>query len=168
MLRYHELRQNPASVTFYDQSGARVTVIAERLRRGLVNMTCQCQQHAEAGWCKHCLAVLCDQVIFEDDQYSLAFEQIVAGTQLKATAHRLKHALESFAKAYRRNQREAPTALDPDQLISFAAKANQAGITSRQLALTIDAFIKELQPTANVERRIILDESGLPVTIASH
>jgi len=154
MLRYHELRQNPASVTFYDQSGARVTVIAERLRGGLVNMTCQCQQHSEAGWCKHCLAVLCDQVIFEDDQYSLAFEKIVAGTRLKSTAHRLRNALESFVKAYRRNKLDAPTALDPDQLINFAAKAHQASISSRQLALTIEAFIQELQPTAAVERRI--------------
>ena len=117
-------------------------------------MTCQCQQHSEAGWCKHCLAVLCDQVIFEDDQYSLAFEEIVAGTRLKATARKLRNALKSFAKAYRRNMRDTPTALDPDQLINFAAKANQASMTSRQLAFTIDAFIKELQPTANVERSI--------------
>ena len=154
MLRYHELQQNPASVTFYDQSGARVTVIAERLRGGLVNMTCQCQPHLEAGWCKQCLAVLCDQVIFGDNQNSLAFEKIVAGTRLKATAHRLRNALESFSKAYLRNKRDVPTALDPDQLINFAAKANQASISSRQLALTIEAFIKELQPKATVERRI--------------
>jgi hypothetical protein len=154
MLRYHELRQNPASVTFLDQSGVRVTVIAERLRGGLVNMTCQCQRHSEAGWCEHCLAVLCDQVIFEGDQYNLAFERIVADTRLKAMAHRLRNALESFAKAYRRSMRDKPTALDPDQLINFALNANQASITSRQLALAIDAFIKELQPTANVERRI--------------
>ena len=154
MLRYHELRQNPASVTFYDQSGARVTVIAERLRGGLVNMTCQCQQHSEAGWCKHCLAVLCDQVIFEDDQDSVAFEKIVADTRLKAMAHQLRSALESFEKAYWRYKRDAPTALDPDQLIKFAAKAKQASITSRQLAIAIEAFIKELQPAATVERRM--------------
>ena len=71
MLRFHELQQNPASVTFCDETGARITVVAERLRRGLVKLTCQCQQQSVAGWCKHCLAVLRDRELFEDEQCRL-------------------------------------------------------------------------------------------------
>jgi hypothetical protein len=153
MLRFHELRQNPAAVTFYDEAGARVTVSAERLRQGLVNMTCQCRHHSEAGWCMHCLAVLCDRVILEDDQNRLAFESIVAGTRLRATAHKLKNILESFATAYQRIKRNVPAALDPDQLDNFATSAYHASITGGQLALAIKAFIKELRPTAKVKWR---------------
>jgi uncharacterized Zn finger protein len=148
MLRFHELQKNPAALTFCDETGERVMVIAERLRQGLVHMTCQCQQYLEAGWCKHCLAVLCDQVTLEDDQHRLAFESIVAGTRLKATAHKLKNALESFAKAYRRIKQDQPAALNPDQIDTFATKAYQASITGRRLALAIEAFVKELRPTS--------------------
>jgi hypothetical protein len=151
MLRFHELRQNPASVTFYDQTGARITIIAERLRQGLVNMTCQCRHHSEAGWCKHCLAVLCDQVILEDDQQSLALEGIVAGTRLKATANKLREVLEAFATAYRHMKRDLPAALDPDRLHNFATEAYQTGMAAHQLALAIEAFIKELRPTTNAK-----------------
>jgi uncharacterized Zn finger protein len=150
MLRLHELRQNPAAVTFCDETGARITVIGERLRRGHVNMTCQCRHYSEAGWCKHCLAVLCEQVILEDDQHRVAFKSIVAGTRLKAAAHRLKNTLKSFATAYQRIKRNEPAALDPDQLDNFATSAYHASITGRQLALAIEAFIKELRPTAKV------------------
>ena len=150
MLRFHELRQNPATVIFYDDTGARVTVSAERLRQGRVNMTCQCRHHSEAGWCMHCLAVLCDRVNLEDDQHRLAFENIVAGTRLKATAHKLKNTLESFATAYQRIKRNVPATLDPDQLDNFAASAYYASITGQKLALIIKAFIKELRPTAKV------------------
>lgn len=147
MLQFHELHQNPASVTFCDETEAKVTVIAERFRQGLVNMTCQCRHHSEAGWCKHCLAVLCDRIILDDDgQQSLAFESIVAGTRLKATANELKEVLEAFATAYRNLKRELPTALDPDQLHNFGTKAYQASIAAHQVALGIDAFIKELRP----------------------
>lgn len=151
MLRFHELRQNPVSLTFRDETGARVTVIAERLRHGFVNMTCQCPQHSHAGWCKHCLAVLCEQVTLEDDQAQnrLAFENIVRGTRLKAIALRLKLALEPFATAYRNIKHDLPTALDPGQLNSFATDAFRAGMAARQLALAIEEFIKELQPGAD-------------------
>lgn len=151
MLRFHELRQNPAAVIFYDETGARVTVSAERLRQGLVNMTCQCRHYSEAGWCMHCFAVLCDRVFLEDDQDRFAFESIVAGTRLKATARKLKNTLESFATAYQRVKRNVPVALDPDQLDNFAISAYHASITSRQLAAAIKAFIKELRPTARIK-----------------
>lgn len=149
MLRFHELPQNPASVTFCDETGARITVIAERLRQGLVNMTCQCPHHLEAGWCRHCLAALCDRAIFEDDPQSLAFESIVAGTRLMATANKLKEALEAFAKAYRHMKRDLPVALDPDQLNNFTTKAHQASTSAQRLALAIETFIEDLRPTAN-------------------
>ena len=96
----------------------------------------------------HCLAVLCDRVVLEDDQHRLAFENIVAGTRLKATAHKLKNTLESFAAAYQRIKRNVPTTLDPDQLDNFAISAYHASVTGRQLTLAIKAFIKELRPTA--------------------
>lgn len=151
MLRFHELQINPVSVTFRDETGARITVIAERLRKGRVNMTCQCRHHSEAGWCKHCLAVLCEQVNLEDDQHSVAFENIVAGTRLKATAQNLKYALESFATAYRHAKRDLPVALDADQLNKFATEAQRASIASRELALAIKAFIKDLRPSERVK-----------------
>jgi len=143
MLRFHELQQNPASAIFCDETGTRFTVVAERLRRGFVKLTCQCQHKSEAGWCKHCLAVLSDRGIFEDEQQRLAFEGIVAGTQLKAAAKRLNKALETFATAYRHMKLDLPVALDSDQLQSFAARAYEASVAANELGLALEAFIEE-------------------------
>jgi uncharacterized Zn finger protein len=57
MLRFHELQQNPVSVTCRDENGATYTVVAMRLRGGIVKMTCECQRYSQEGWCRHCLAV---------------------------------------------------------------------------------------------------------------
>jgi hypothetical protein len=148
MLRFHELRQNPATVTFCDMTGARITVTAERLRRGLVNMTCQCAHYSGARWCSHCVTVLCDRVILEDNEQSLALRGIVEGTRLKAMAHVLEAAVETFSIAYRHMMQGRPATLDPVQLNDFATKTYQASIAARQVALAIESFVEELRPTA--------------------
>ena len=54
MLRLHELRENPVSVRCRDGDGAAYTVVATRLRQGIVKMTCQCPRYLQAAWCNHC------------------------------------------------------------------------------------------------------------------
>jgi hypothetical protein len=75
----------------------------------------------------------------------------VAGTPLKAAALELKTALEPFATAYRHIKCDLPTALEPDQLNNFANKGYRVGMATRRVALAIEGFIDELQPTANVK-----------------
>ena len=145
MLRYAELRQNPVLVTVRDQSGATFTVRAERLRRGLVKMTCECPRQVAAGWCQHCLVVFSDREVFEGDKQRQAFEHIVGGTYLENTANKLTKALDAFAVAYRQMKFDRPADLDPSQLNSFANRANQAGETASHLAQALEKFIDELR-----------------------
>ena len=100
-LRFHELQLNPVSVTFRDGNGAIITVVAMRLRQGIVKMTCQCQRYLQGGWCHHCLAVFSDQEVFEDSKHREAFERLVGGTYLEDSASKLIKALDTFAVAYR-------------------------------------------------------------------
>jgi hypothetical protein len=143
MLRYHELRQNPVSVTFRDGNGATITVCAERLRRGLVKITCQCQRRSQAGWCQHCLAVFSDREVFKDKKHRETFERIVGGTSLEEAATELTKALDAFAVAYRHMKFGRPSDLDPGQLRKFADQADQANTTAGHLALALEEFIKE-------------------------
>jgi len=145
MLRFHELRQNPVSVAFRDETGATITVLVERLRQGLVKMTCECQRQSETGWCKHCLAVFSDREIFENDKHRQAFEQIVGGTRLEDAANELTTALEAFAVAYRNLKFDRPSDLDPGRLKHFAHQAHHASTTAGHLALAIEEFAKELR-----------------------
>ena len=96
MLRFHELQLNPVSVTFRDGNGATITVVAMRLRQGIVKMTCQCQRYLQGGWCHHCLAVFSDQEVFEDSKHREAFERLVGGTYLEDLASKLIKALDTF------------------------------------------------------------------------
>jgi hypothetical protein len=145
MLPFHELRQNSVSVTFRDETGAAITVLAERLRQGLVKMTCECQDRSNTSWCKHCLAVFCDRKIFESDKHRVAFERIVGGTHLEAAANKLTKALDDFAKAYRRVTFDRPVDLDPAQLKSFANKAYHASTAAGHLAVALEDFTIELR-----------------------
>jgi len=145
MLRYAQLRQNPVSVTVRDQTGATFTVRAERLRRGLVKMTCECPRQLAAGWCQHCLAVFSDREIFESDKHRQALEYIVGGTHLENAANKLTKALDAFAAAYRQMKFDRPADLDPSQLNSFANRAHQAGETAAHLAQALEQFIDELR-----------------------
>ena len=155
MLRFHELRQNPVSVTFRDGTGATITVHAERLRQGLVKMTCECQRQSEAGWCQHCLAVFSDREVFEDDTHRQAFERLVGGTYLEEAAGKLTKALDAFAVVYRQMSFDRPSHLDPSQLKNFANQAYHASTTARHLALALEDFIHELRlrPSRRSDRR---------------
>jgi hypothetical protein len=145
MLRFHELRQNPVSVTFRDGTGAKITVVAERLRQGLVKMTCDCQRQSKAGWCKHCLAVLSDREIFDDKKHREAFERIVGGTFLEEAAAKLTKALDAFAVAYRHLKFGRPSDLDPGQLRKFADQALHASTAAEHLVPALEDFISELR-----------------------
>ena len=145
MLRFHELRQNPVSVTFRDDTGATITVVAERLRQGLVKMMCDCQRQSNAGWCQHCLAVFSDRQIFEDKEHREAFDRIVGGTLLEETATKLTIALDAFATAYRRLKFGRPSALNPGQLRQFANHAYHASTAAEHLGLALEDFIYELR-----------------------
>lgn len=151
MLRFHELRENPVTVKYVDEAAIEVQIIAERLRRGLVKMTCQCQQYSKAGWCRHCLALLCDRVTLQSDQQQLALNDIVAGTDLKHAAKKVEHVLETFAGAYRGMKHHLPRTLDAGQLHIFAAKSYEVSICAQQVATAISAFIKELRPVADAK-----------------
>ena len=135
MLRFHELRQNPVSVTFRDGTGATITVVAERLRQGLVKITCDCQHQSKAGWCQHCLAVFSDREVFEDNKHREAFERIVGGTFLEEAASKLAKALDTFAVAYRHMKFGRPADLDLGQLRKFADQAHHASSAAEHLVL---------------------------------
>ena len=145
MRRFHQLRQNPVSVTFRDGTGATITVVAERLRQGLVKMTCDCQRQSNAGWCQHSLAVFSDREIFEDKRHREAFDHIVGGTLLEEAATKLTKALDAFAVAYRRLKFGRPSALDPGQLRQFADHAHHASAAAEHLVLALEDFISELR-----------------------
>lgn len=89
MLRFHELQQNPVSVTCRDENGATYTVVAIRLREGIAKMTCQCQRYSQDGWCHHCLAVFSDREVLEDSKHREAFERLVGATYLEESATKL-------------------------------------------------------------------------------
>jgi hypothetical protein len=74
MRRFHELRENPVSVTLRDKQEATYSVVVMRLREGVVKITCQCRRYSENGWCDHCLALFSDKDIFESKQQREAFE----------------------------------------------------------------------------------------------
>jgi hypothetical protein len=143
MLRLHELRQNPVSVTFRDGTGATITVVAERLRQGLVKMTCDCRRQSKAGWCQHCLAVFSDREIFEDNKHREAFERLVGSSFLEEAATKLTKALDAFAVAYRHMKFGRPADLDPGQLRQFADQSLHASTTAGHLALALEEFINE-------------------------
>jgi hypothetical protein len=145
MRRFHELRKNPVSVTFRDGTGATITVVAERLRQGLVKITCDCQRQSKAGWCQHCLAVFSDREVFEDNKHREAFERIVGGTFLEEAAGKLTKALDTFAVAYRHMKFGRPADLDLGQLRKFADKAHHASSAAEHLVLALERFIDELR-----------------------
>ena len=130
MLRFHELQQNPVSVTCRDENGATYTVVAIRLREGIVKMTCQCQRYSQEGWCRHCLAVFSDCEVFESKKHREAFEQLVGRTYLEHAATKLTKALDDFAGAYRKMKAVRPTDVDRGQLKKFAEQAYRAGTWS--------------------------------------
>ena len=152
MLRFHELQLNPVSVTFRDGNGATVTVVAMRLRQGIVKMTCQCQRYLQGGWCHHCLAVFSDREVFEDSKHHGAFECLVGGTYLEELAAKLIKALDIFAVAYRQMKSGRPSEVDPGQLRNFAERADYAGTSANDLALTLEEFINDAAAKAPAGR----------------
>jgi hypothetical protein len=143
MLRFHELQQNPVSITFRDRTGAMTAVVAMRLREGIVKMTCQCRRFSQVGWCKHCLAAFSDREVFDDNKHREAFESLVGATYLEEAAKKLIKALDAFAFAYRQMKFRGPSDLDPRQLRDFADCADHAGISANDLALAVEGFVNE-------------------------
>jgi len=152
MLRFHELQLNPVSVTFRDGNGAIITVVAMRLRQGIVKMTCQCQRYLQGGWCHHCLAVFSDQEVFEDSKHREAFERLVGGTYLEDSASKLIKALDTFAVAYRHMKLGRPSDVDRGQLINFAEQADHASTSANDLALALEEFINDAAAKAPAGR----------------
>jgi len=158
MLRSHELQQNPVSVTLRDENGAMlrdksgeiIRVVAERLKRGIVKMTCRCQDYSRAGWCRHCLAVFADPKVFEDDKHQNAFEQLVRGTYLEAAAAKFIQTLEDFSVAYTQMKSVLPAGIDPDQLTAFATQADYASNSAKDLALALREFTKQVAADVRV------------------
>ena len=145
MLRFHELQQNPVSVTCRDENRATYTVVAMRLREGIVKMTCQCQRYSQEGWCRHCLAVFSDCEVFESKKHREAFEQLVGRTYLERAATKLTKALDDFAGAYRKMKAVSPSGVDRGQLKKFAEQAYRAGASADELAVALEKFIKEAE-----------------------
>ena len=152
MLRFHDLQQNPVSVTFRDRTGAMTTVVAMRLRQGIVKMTCQCRRFSQAGWCHHCLAVFSDGEVFEDNKHREAFERLVGATYLEEAATKLIKALDTFAFAYRQMTSGRPFDLDPGQLRNFADRADHAGISANDLAFALEEFVNEAAAKGSAAR----------------
>jgi hypothetical protein len=143
MYRFHELRENPVSVKLRDRQEATYTVVAMRLREGIVKITCQCQQYSENGWCHHCLALFSDKEVFESKQQREAFEQLVGRTYLEEAAAKLIRCLDDFAVAYRQMKTVRPSHLHPNQLRDFSKSADHASATALSLVLALEVFIKE-------------------------
>jgi len=145
MLRFHELQQNPVSVACRDENGATYTVVAMRLREGIVKMTCQCQRYSQEGWCRHCLAVFSNCEVFESKKHRKAFEQLVGRTYLEHAATKLTIALDDFAGAYRKMKAVRPSDVDRGQLKKFAEQAYRASASADELAVALEKFIKEAE-----------------------
>jgi hypothetical protein len=143
MLRFHELEQNPVTVTCADESGAAYDVIAMRLRGGIVQMTCQCPHYLVEGWCKHCLAVFTDQGVFADTKHRAAFDRLVGATHLQEAAVKLINALEAFATVYRQMDSVRPNQIQCDQLTTFAVQAGRAASSADDLAEALAGFVSE-------------------------
>ena len=153
MLRFHELQQNPVSVTCRDENGARYKVVAMRLREGIVKMTCQCQHFSQEGWCNHCLAVFCDRKVFQDDKHWEAFEQLVGATYLQEAAVKLISAFDAFAAAYRQMKSVRPSQVNRSQLRKFAEQAYLAGSSADDLAVMLEGFVNESAAARSPEAR---------------
>ena len=165
MLRFHELQQNPVSVTCRDENGATYTVVAMRLREGIVKMTCQCQRYSQEGWCRHCLAVFSDCEVFESKKHREAFEQLVGRTHLEHAATKLTKALDDFAGAYRKMKAVSPSGVDRGQLKKFAEQAYRASKSADELAMALEKFIREAEARGRgSDEKCIMD---LPAVIAS-
>ena len=154
MLRFHELQQNPVSVTCRDETGAAYDVIAMRLREGIVKMTCQCQHYSQEGWCKHCLVVFSDQEVFKDTKHREAFDHLVGGTYLQEAAVKLTNALDAFALVYRQMKSVRPSEVNCDQLKKFAVQAGRAGSSADNLAEALEGFINEAAARRGPEARL--------------
>lgn len=145
MLRSDELGQNHISITFRDEAEATRTVLVERLKQGLVRMTCECPRYSKAGWCQHCLAVFSDRGFLNDEKHRQAFERIARGTSLEDATNELTKALDVFVIAYRQMKFDRPVDLDTGQLKNFANRASQASSAAADLSLALEDFINELQ-----------------------
>jgi SWIM zinc finger len=150
MLRFEELERNPISITLRgkygaaqrDKRGEVVRVVAERLRKGAVKLTCTCPEYAQAHWCRHCLTVFADPDVFTDAAHREAFQKIVKGTLLEATADKLTKALEVFSVAYGEMRTFLPTAIETEQLAAFSAYAGDASRHADGLVEAIADFVK--------------------------
>jgi hypothetical protein len=164
MVLFHELQQNPVSVTCRDENRATYTVVAMRLREGIVKMTCQCQRYSQEGWCRHCLAVFSNCEVFDSKKHREAFEQLVGRTHLEHAATKLTKALDDFAGAYRKMQAVRPSDIDRGQLKEFAEQAYRASKSAHELAMALEKFIKEAEARdRGGDEKLIMD---LPAVIA--
>jgi hypothetical protein len=161
MLRFHELEQNPVSITCPDESGATYDVMALRLREGVVKMTCQCQHYAHEGWCKHCLAVFTDKAIYKDARHREAFDRLVGGTYLQEAAAKLINALEAFAGMYKQMRSLRPSQISSVQLKLFATQAGRAASSADDLAEALDGFINEAAARRGPDDRPLPVDSAL-------
>jgi hypothetical protein len=59
MFHLKDLKKNPVSVRYVEDTDKIFEIVAERLRRGRVQMVCSCSGQREAGWCRHLVGVLC-------------------------------------------------------------------------------------------------------------
>jgi hypothetical protein len=151
MLRFEELERNPVSITLRfnnpgaprEKSGQVVTVVAERLRKGAVKLTCTCPGYSQAHWCRHCLVVFADPDAFVDAIHREAFQKIVKGTLLEAAANKLTRSLEAFSVAYGKMRRSLPTAIESEQLAAFSACAGDASLQADGLVEAIAEFVKK-------------------------
>lgn len=152
MLRFEELEQNPVSIALRgpygavqrDNRGEVVTVLAERLRKGAVKLTCRCPDYSQFKWCRHCLTLFADPEIFADVAHWKAFQKIVQGTLVEAAAARLIKALDAFSVAYREMKRSLPTAIEIEQLTAFSTRSDDASRQADGLVEAIAEFAKKI------------------------
>jgi hypothetical protein len=157
MLRFEELEQNPVSIALRgpygavqrDNRGEVVTVLAERLRKGAVKLTCRCPDYSEFKWCRHCLTLFADPEIFADAAHWEAFQKIVQGTLVEAAAARLIKALDAFSVAYRGMKHCLPTAIEIEQLTAFSSRADDASQHADGLVEAIAEFVKKASADTN-------------------
>jgi hypothetical protein len=164
MFHLKDLKKNPVSVRYVEDTDKIFEIVAERLRRGRVQMVCSCSGQREAGWCRHLVGVLCDRGQFESEDDKIAFNNVVIGTAVEEAAFDLEHILERFATSYREVMELRPKTLSAKQLREFGHAAGEAGKYALGLAGAIDRFISHLKLKSEEDNE---SSSGKPAWFAA-
>jgi hypothetical protein len=146
MIRLKELKRNPVSARYVEETSGVYEIVAERLPQGRMLIVCSCPGEREGGWCRHIIGALCDRGQFEREEDRVAFNQVVMGTALEKAALELEFNLDRFATSYREMMERRPKALSVEQLEEFGRAAAAAAKYAVYLSGAIDRFVHRMEP----------------------